>query len=40
MSEQLRQLQEALAEARFHNRVLTWIAAVLLLALLLALGWR
>lgn len=40
MTDQERQLQEALAEARFHNLVLTWIAAFLLLGLLLALGWR
>ena len=35
-----RRLQEDLDEARFQNRVLTWLAAFLLLALLLALAWR
>jgi hypothetical protein len=37
MTEQ--QLREDLAEARFHNKVLTWIAAGLLLALLLVLAF-
>ena len=40
MNDPVRQLQEDLSDARFHNRVLTWIAAALLFALLLALGWR
>jgi hypothetical protein len=40
MTEQERQLREALDEARFHNRVLTWIAAFLLLAALLPWAWR
>jgi hypothetical protein len=35
-----RQLREELDEARFHNRVLTWIAAILLFLLLAALAWR
>jgi hypothetical protein len=37
VTDQVRQLQEALDEARFHNRVLTWIAAALLLGLLASL---
>lgn len=35
-----RELREALDEARFQNKVLTCLAAVLLLGLLLALVWR
>lgn len=40
MTEQERQLREKLAEAQFHNKVLTWLAAGFCLAFFVALAWR
>jgi hypothetical protein len=40
VTETERRLREELAEARFHNQVLTWLAGVLLLLLVLAWAWR
>lgn len=40
MTEQERQLREALAESQFHAKVLTWLAAGFCAAFLLALAWR
>jgi hypothetical protein len=40
MTDAEQRLRDDLAEARFHNKVLTWVAAFLLLALLVSLAWR
>lgn len=40
MTDKERQLREALDEANFNNKVLTWLAAFFCLGFFVALAWR